>query len=363
MTRSLQEHFDPLREGKGQPLLTEEEILETLRSRPLPPETDTLEPRFLQRHGRTMAWTAAAAAATIVGFLVVPTFMRDEAIPVSKDQVDQVQAMDHTVVDADDQAPLTTTDVQKLARSSTASNANGLDVKMMELAPTELAKLHLSVTESSITYTEDGFTVTIKTSGIGVRGSQTLGAGSTTPRQVTIYRGGRVMATWADTTRPNIKVNDLVPVTIRLEDASNAMFPHADVVLWFEPTPAFVHALPTTERVAIEKELTSNDPTSLYIERQTSTASIASSKVFPNPVSGTSATLQLNVVRSCTATVDIVDINGRSVLTLFTNEPLMPGSTSSILQPLTSLPNGMYLVVVDVDNGRERLVQRLLIER
>jgi len=180
---------------------------------------------------------------------------------------------------------------------------------------------------------------------------------------VSLYRGGKLLSTWSDETRPQTTVNDLVPVTIRIEDASNAMFPHADVLLWFEPTSAFVNALPPDERAALNKELDKKDATSLYIERNTTTTSIASSGLYPNPVNGETATLQLNVTRSCTADVDIVDINGRSVLTVFTSQQLAEGAHSSLLSPLSSLPNGMYLVVVNINNGQERLVQRLLIER
>ena len=385
MSRTLKERLNNWAEHDAKvsgsdPLLSESEVLSAIRSDKTVAEPDT----FWQRHKVALTTGATlAAAATVISIVALPEDA-DLATPVvgSKDDIAQFEPVQR---ESTQQAParfLTEDETREVVgnMASDASGAatpeveelqlvpSGIDSKMLKLSEHTLGDLDLQVETSTITFEEDGRKVIVKTSGINVGGSrksqdQVATSSSVSPRAITLYRSGKVQAHWARSEFKETNVNDLVPVSIRLNNSSNTIFPHADVVLWYEPSVEFVNRLPDAYRLALGKELRSNDPTSVLVERNTASATISSSRVFPNPVTDDGATLQLNVDRPCTASVEVMDINGRTVFSVFKSQPLTTGSNQTRINNLSTLANGMYVVVVTIDGSAERIVQRLLIER
>jgi hypothetical protein len=230
----------------------------------------------------------------------------------------------------------------------------------MQLPASSLEQLQLSVSPSSITYNEDGQKVTVKTSGISARGSKARDA-EHTPRHITLYRNGKAFASWFDSAA--VRVNDLVPVRLHIEDPGNAMFPAADVILWYVPSEAFLATLPDAYRLALGKELKGADVSQGFLERHTQASLITGSRLYPNPVSGSTAALEMQFSSQCRTSARVLDVNGREVLTLWSAQTMPSGTTNSTIYELDALPNGMYLVVVSIDGTLDHIIQRLLIER
>ena len=383
MSRSLKQRLQHVNDGlDSSPLLSPEEIREALRRTPVSP-APTVQPSWWTRNRTTVSvGTAALAVATVIAFIILPddtvlspshpgefqVMMKDDGTAAEPSVIGNAvpapaladaEVQEGQGASAQDFAAMA--EIQRAAPIT--SSPNGLSTTLLQLSNEEFSNLGLTVSTKSIRYEEDAFRIVIGTSGIASQGTLPAAKQHVTPRHVSLYRNGSVWASWFDGEDPTTTPNDLIPVHIHLESPSSATFPNADVILWYEPTNEFVKELSTAHQREIGKDLQAKNGDAMYVERSTHLPSVTTSSIFPNPVRDGAATLRLEVTGQLTSSAALVDINGRTVVQLWQNTAIAPGTTDHEIGPLFDLANGMYLIVVtDVQSG-ERLVQRLLIER
>lgn len=232
---------------------------------------------------------------------------------------------------------------------------NALPSGLRELTAEQLAKVGIRYDTASISYIEEGIRFHVRTTGINITGSNGASDGRT-PRHITLYKQGVNVASWKRT-EPNDEVDQLVGIRVRLHDPSAAP-EHRDavVVVWVIPP----------DDGSIPPSVASSDNTSLDTTpttEQRPAPTIVRTSVRPNPVSGSTATLTIDVTAPGHATVAIYDMLGAKTQTVAENTPLYAGQQDLVLYNMHELPQGMYLVVVDVHETRERQARRMLIER
>lgn len=242
----------------------------------------------------------------------------------------------------------------------------------VHLTTEELAKLGIKVTASSIVYTEDANVITIRTSGIVVSAATTPST-AITPLMVTMYGAEGARSSWIDRSdkrqqdlsarqmRANViptdtrkrlnLVNELFYVRVDLRDPSNRMFPDASVLLWFEGTEDLLERL-NMKKSQIQEQRPQQIGTRL-----------ANASVFPNPSTTGQAELTFMVSESVETTAEVIDMAGRLVTTLWTNEVLPESIVERPIMGLDNAPSAMYIVVVRTTDGADRLTQRFLIQR
>lgn len=352
------------------PLLTEDDVLRTIRNAPsmsaesteptTQPPTQAYRPSWLRRH----AFGALGLAAASVVLLLVSLNLDDENPSkrqrIVLEQVNQeppVSSNDVTA-SAESDGSMRKTDVASAAHMLRPDSIGG--VPSLSAQQLNADKLGLTIQNSIIRYVEDGLQITIKTSGISARGTRSANA-ECTPRHITLYRKGKPFASWYDTA--HAAINTLLPVRLQLHDEQNTMFPEAEVILWYVPTDAFLACLSSSVRTTIVQELANRNASRGYTEHATHSAIITSSTLFPNPVRADHTTLSITTVAPCVTSGRLVDLLGQLVRTLWMNNTHNVGTATIHLSQLSDLPNGMYLVVLQVDGSNEHIVQRLLIER
>ncbi len=353
---TLRDAFNSQRvESPHPPLLSDDDILQVIR-------TSSLEaPAAKQPVSRTaVRWIGAVAAVASVAICVALLLPSRSNVSNHNFDINDTQHTNERVMAdlPDDPTPPALTNVP--SQAITAAQPDTSSLRTLDLPTTSLDKLGIRQHRGAIIYQEDDCRITIKTNGI----SATEFAESSvqhTPRHVTLYRNGKPFASWFDSSATS--VNNLVPVKLRVEDPGNAMFPAADVILWYIPTEAFLQAIPDVYRLALGKELKGAQVSQGFLERRTSASSITSSRVFPNPVHGTSASLELLLSKQCRTSARLVDLQGSTLRTLWTSHPMPSGATTMPISHLDALPNGMYLVVVSIDGTLDHIIQRILIER
>ena len=357
MTRNIHQTLKILRDDAELPLLTETEILEAIRQTPVAAPTEPTPESFWRRNRTSFSIGAATlATATVVGIVLMPTESETpNSTPIASRKIDsspKIASSPQTVADSSGVEVRSRTRGRSAQSARTSAPTPG--VAMIELNSDELSNLGLTYDRKHIVYSEDGHTITISTSGVAVLGSPSFDEKKPTPRHVSIYQdNGPLLSSWYDGEQPESDVNELVPIRLYLEDRNNSIFKSAEVILWYSPSDAFEIALTNTNRKVL----------SAPSETNTSTPSITSSSLYPNPVNGSSCSLRILVSNSCTVTGELFDINGHSVMQLWRDSHHWPGASYLSLEDLDDLSNGMYLVVVTVDGGSDRIVQRLLIER
>lgn len=227
--------------------------------------------------------------------------------------------------------------------------------RTLKLTTADLAALGLKFTGDALRYVEDGVSITVRTNGISAQGRR-IPSDLRTPRHITLYRKGLNLARWIDATASDIDVNSLIGVQVWLQDSTMPMFREADVILWYAPTTDVIAALPVNKLQQLQRDANT--------DHRTSSASIGTLVVAPNPVRASSAMLMLDVRTACVSTIRVIDMMGRdAIIPLNDSYSLNVGRESIALNSLQDLPNGMYHVVVDIPATQERLVHRLLIER
>lgn len=242
----------------------------------------------------------------------------------------------------------------------------------VHLTTEELAKLGIKVSASTIVYTEDANLITIRTSGIVVTAA-TAPSTAITPLMVTMYGAEGARSSWIDRSdkrqqelsahqmRANViptdtrkrlnLVNELFYVRVDLRDPSNRMFPDASVLLWFEGTDDLLERL-NMKKSQIQEQRPQQIGTRL-----------ANASVFPNPSTTGQAELTFMVSESVETTAEVIDMAGRLVTTLWTNEVLPESIIERPIVGLDNAPSAMYIVVVRTTDGADRLTQRFLIQR
>lgn len=335
---TIEEALRAVRDDERPPLLRTEEIENLVRTSPTP-ATSTPPPSHL------LSWTIGGLAlvATTVGIVwwTSSTDPTEQKIDASDVNVVATTA-DHTTV---------TPAAPQPSKQHDAPTTE--PVQITTLAPTEndLTMLGLVVSGSQLHYRDGRSLVTVTTSGISVVDD---GADSDSlhmvPRMVTLFRQGTHFAAWWDRTDDDaarnlrtkaVMPNDLVPVKVTLKDPSSPMFREADVILWY---PAFRRGL---------------DP---FKQRNDVNGAIVESSIFPNPLQHGEATLRVTLDQQRTASIDVFDLQGATILHIDEAISNAQGEHRIQLPFDASVPTGMYIIVLNTTAG-ERSIQRLMIER
>lgn len=339
-----------LREEQPTPLMSENDIAQLIASAPMP---TTAEPNTNLTASRWTWFVGSAAILTgvVATLMLWPTTDAPKTI-TSNDTKQQMEVTPPLPLTPPVEMP---TDEVVTFTDETPTDRPFRPTRTLKLSTSDLAALGLKFTGDAIRYVEDGVSITVRTNGISAQGRR-IPSDLRTPRHITLYRKGLNLARWIDATASDVDVNTLIGVQVWLQDSTMPMFREADVILWYEPTDDVLAVLPQNKL----QELQRTDAA----DHRSSSASITSIVVAPNPVRSTSATLMLDVRTSCVTTIRLIDMMGReAIIPLNDSYSLNAGRESIALNSLHDLPNGMYHIVVDVPATQERLVQRLLIER
>ncbi|MFT6355032.1 MAG: hypothetical protein ACJAXD_002025, partial [Cryomorphaceae bacterium] len=116
-----------------------------------------------------------------------------------------------------------------------------------------------------------------------------------------------------------------------------------------------VIAIHNCENITEEEEEENNTGEPVLLSNTSST--VISS--YPNPTEG-QATIEFSVAQSKRAIVEIFDINGRSVETMF-NQDVQAGNTYRLAFDGASLPNGIYVVKFVTES--ETAIEKIMIAR
>ncbi len=344
------------------PLLSENNIVDILRSAPATNMSNTRFPATTLRSRPSLGTRIAlggivVACCTVIYVLStnVPTAIesdlgvRNATIPEQAASTEVHMDRAKEIYDAPPAAP------------STASAHVPDTIVFLDASKPELENLRLTVSEKAIVYNENGYRITITTSGIRTRGSRTPTT-TITPRHISVYHNESVFATWFQP--DDSDVQRLVPVRIYLTDQSNHMFPTATVVLWYDPSPSFYDALSGQHRMIITQSYNQTKDVQPLLPNQTKSKVLSlAGTVYPNPLRGATVTVSIESSAVCETSAHLRDINGREILTLWSNETTHAGKHERTFSPPSELSNGMYLLTVVAHNNQAAFTQRLLIER
>lgn len=350
-----------LREEQPSPLMSESDVARLIASAPLPSITKA-SPSFVVDRWTWFVGSAVILTGIVAALILLPTAEVRTPPPTDTAQETEVTPSLPVTPPLPLTSPLpptplrdqSTSEVQTIT-DETPSAPPLRPTRTLKLSTADLAALGLKFTGDALRYVEDGVSITVRTNGISAHG-QRIPSDLRTPRHITLYRKGLNLARWIDVSAPDVDVNSLIGVQVWLQDSTMPMFREADVILWYAPTADVLSVLPQDMLHKLQQ--------SDAAELRSTTASIASMVVAPNPIRSSDATLLFDVVTPCVSTVRLIDMMGREAnIPLNDSYTLNIGRESIALTSLESLPNGMYNVVVEIPSTQERLVQRLLIER
>ena len=226
---------------------------------------------------------------------------------------------------------------------------------LIELSGQQLSQLGIQYDSTTISYIEEGIRFVVSTYGISLTGSNGR-TDARTPRHVTLYVEGKHIASWKRS-NPDDDVDRLVGIMVRLQNPA-AVHPnkHAIAVIWCIP-PADME-LPDGETMTKTKPGTDGSGAS-----PSGDPAVVRTALRPNPVAGSTASLTIDVDRPCAASIKLYDMLGNLAATIAEQVRLEAGTQDITLMNLHEQPQGMYLVVIDIPETRERHARRLLIER
>lgn len=319
-----------------EPLLTDDEILNLLTPQAAASSVQEPQSPFITRPLTIIggALMTAAGIATVYYLATdAPVAETEYTQPVvsSQQSIEQPQQEQQQRMEPDRQA---------------LSDKEQPLVMTMDASRTELASLGVNADDQKIWFVEDGHRVTISQRGITLKPTSDPDL-NRTPVAVTLYDTDGAYASWYDHQQGAPEINDLVAVKVELQTTPSDLHQNVVAYLWFAPEHA----------TTVEKEIAE------YQEDRDHSTNVSIEKIYPNPVSGSEATLVLTSQRSTSARIGIVDVSGRQLAVVVENVRLDEGSTTIILPDLQSIPSGMVLVTIDLPEHGTRLVQRLLIQR
>ncbi|CAN5543726.1 hypothetical protein BH10BAC6_BH10BAC6_15300 [soil metagenome] len=338
--QSIDEAMRVVRNEERPALLAKEEI-EQLVSSPLPQATSSV---MQPPTSHLLHWTIGGLAlvATTAGIVWLAGRSDTQQPPIEQTQEQAVQSPS----DRSDPDPAALPPSQERV----APAAEPVSIATVSPTPSDLTRLGLSVSGSQLQYRDGSSLVTVTTSGISVVDEGGDVSTAMVPRMVTLFRQGTHFAAWwdreDDAAAQNLRLhatmpNDLVPMKITLKDPSSPMFREADVILWY---PAFRRGLDQ------------------FKQQSDAVGAIGISSIYPNPLQHGEATLRVTFTQERSARVDVFDLQGATVLHLDQAFVSAQGESSIRLPLETTVPTGMYLVVITTTAG-ERITQRLMIER
>lgn len=172
-----------------------------------------------------------------------------------------------------------------------------------------------------------------------------------------------------------IRVNRWIAVSVpsdiastEKDDATTHWRP--DLILWFEPTPELVAALPERYRQVLQQELHIAENTDAHTTPtsgdgflgvwRTQAGALTTSSVSPNPTKGGNITIGYTLAEQRTITINLRTLAGSVVQPLLVSQQKRAGSWSETVQ-ISSLSPGMYILTIETNKG-EHAVQRLIVE-
>lgn len=246
-----------------------------------------------------------------------------------------------------------------------------------------LAALGVTRSASRLTYVEGNTLVSVRTSGI-VSQEAKQPSNSIAPRFVSLYHGSQLAFSWFDRRKTRQKdipqhpptetsqqrlsnrslmvgsVNDMICVRVDLSDQSNTFFPTATALLWYDPLPEVLEALPDSLRPTGNQTPSTNQ---LLVERRTTSDVVLESSVYPNPTTTLKATLALTLQQPSLATIEAFDVLGNKLATIQTDVYLDSGRHEIPIGLDPSSPSGIVILVVSFTAHEDRIIHRLLIQR
>lgn len=180
------------------------------------------------------------------------------------------------------------------------------------------------------------------------------------------------------------RINTLVPVLVRTSDVYTELDKadkrwRPDVILWYEPTSAFLSCLPQNTSAEILKEaqaIVNEDSAGLQIAADTGSGKaglkrsykyfevwrsdnriVQQMQVYPNPTEG-SFTVSVDLRFARTLKITVVDISGKVVSTLYKDQVQEAGAKEYACD-ISALVPGLYILLVETDK-EERFTQRII---
>lgn len=162
--------------------------------------------------------------------------------------------------------------------------------------------------------------------------------------------------------------NGLVPVMATIENPDDPFFKKTTLLLWFEPTEQFLHALPEHYAAQLRKELQSPTIkpktgeqfyTASHLEED---GAIIHSRVYPNPTPDYEVRFSFTLSQARICTFTIVDMFGTLLDTAMDNQQFSQGDHGITLMLSSIEKSGMYMIIMHTDKG-ERIAQRLIVQR
>lgn len=319
-----------------EPLLTDDEILNLLTPQAAASSVQEPQSPFITRPLTIIG----GALMTVAGIATVYYLATDE--PVAETEYTQPVVSSQQSIEQPQREQQ-----QKMEPGRQALSEQEQPLVMtMDASRSELASLGVNADDQKIWFVEDGHRIAISQRGITLKPTSDPDL-NRTPVAVTLYDTDGAYASWYDHQQGAPEINDLVAVKVELQTTPSDLHQNVVAYLWFAPEHA----------TTVEKKIAE------YQEDRDHSTNVSIEKIYPNPVSGSEATLVLTSQRSTSARIGIVDVSGRQLAVVVENVRLDVGSTTIILPDLQSIPSGMVLVTIDLPEHGTRLVQRLLIQR
>lgn len=177
-----------------------------------------------------------------------------------------------------------------------------------------------------------------------------------------------------------IRVNKWIAIAVPMgipyteQDKANKRW-RPDFILWFEPTPELVAALPEQYRQALTRELNLATDEKALAENNVETPEpgkgflgvwqaragvLTASAVSPNPVKNQMVTVSYTLAEQRTVRINLRALSG-AVLRPLVEAQNKAAGTWREETTIGALPPGMYIVTIETEKG-EHTVQRLIVE-
>ena len=157
----------------------------------------------------------------------------------------------------------------------------------------------------------------------------------------------------------NKQTSNLIPILVPSKGAKKSF----KMILWYQPTPAFLALLPTEIGNEIESEfdaIRNNKPapSCYYFEAcKNNKGKISESILYPNPFKD-ELHIDITLEEDRNLTFYISDISGKIIQELERNKHAYKGNYSTSFQ-LNNLSDGIYLLTIETDKG-ETITQRII---
>ncbi len=174
-------------------------------------------------------------------------------------------------------------------------------------------------------------------------------------------------------TSQNIQAEKWIAILVKSDKPQDNTGKHwrTNYVLWYEPTPEVLAALPERYRKDIKQELliaagvsvnaaaTAHPHEGFIGLWQTKSGAITASSVYPNPVANGAVTVSYTLSSPRTVTITLRSITG-AIISQLASHSQQAGTWTEEYKTGNIRP-GMYIISIETDNG-EYSVQRLIAE-